>query len=134
VKAFFDTNVLLAAYLGSGLCDEVYEHCAARHQVLVSEQVLRELAAKLTGKFKRPQSDADRLLMSVQAVAAVLKDQKPAKPLCRDKDDDAILASALAAKADLLLTGDKDLLVLHPLKGLPILTPSQFWRFEAEHS
>ncbi|HTB34953.1 MAG TPA: putative toxin-antitoxin system toxin component, PIN family [bacterium] len=134
MKVFFDTNVLLAAYLGSGLCDEVYEHCVARHQVLVSQQVMREMKAKLTGKFKRPAVEAERALASIQAVALVLKDQAAKTKLCRDPDDDSILATALAAKADLLLSGDKDLLVLHSLKGLPILVPAAFWRFEAERA
>lgn len=43
-------------------------------------------------------------------------------PVCRDPDDDAILACAVAAKADLIVSGDKDLLVLQSHAGIPILT------------
>ncbi len=45
--------------------------------------------------------------------------------MCRDADDDAILATAVAARADLLVTGDKDLLVLGSYNGIPIVTPDQ---------
>jgi predicted nucleic acid-binding protein len=44
----------------------------------------------------------------------------------RDPKDDAILACAIAARARLILSGDRDLLVLHPDAGIDILTPRQF--------
>jgi putative PIN family toxin of toxin-antitoxin system len=51
----------------------------------------------------------------------------PALPqaVCRDPDDDAVLACALAAHADLIVSGDKDLLVLQSFQGIPILTAAQ---------
>lgn len=45
--------------------------------------------------------------------------------VCRDPDDDAILATALAAQADLLVTGDKELLVLGSYEGISIVTPTE---------
>lgn len=53
----------------------------------------------------------------------------PAMPLpaqCRDGDDDIFLAAAHAAKADALVTGDRDLLVLAAEFPVPILTPAEF--------
>ncbi len=47
------------------------------------------------------------------------------QPLCRDPDDDAVLACALAADADLIISGDQDLLVLKSIQGIPILTAAQ---------
>lgn len=47
------------------------------------------------------------------------------KPVCRDSDDDAVLACALAAQADLIVSGDQDLLVLQAFEGIPILTAAQ---------
>jgi uncharacterized protein len=46
-------------------------------------------------------------------------------PVCRDPDDDAVLACALAAKADWIVSGDKDLLVLQSFAGIPIVTAAQ---------
>ena len=48
-----------------------------------------------------------------------------AKPVCRDPDDDAVLALAIAAQADLIVSGDDDLLSLTHFEGIPILTPVQ---------
>ena len=45
---------------------------------------------------------------------------------CRDPKDDVILETALVGGADAIVTGDKDLLVMHPFRGIPILTPADF--------
>ena len=49
-----------------------------------------------------------------------------AKRVCRDADDDWILATAIAGKADVIVTGDKDLLVLRTYEGISIVTPRGF--------
>jgi len=46
------------------------------------------------------------------------------QPVCRDPDDDAALACALAAHADLIVSGDDDLLILSTFEGIPIVTPA----------
>lgn len=56
------------------------------------------------------------------------------RPVCRDPDDDWVLASARAGECGCLVTGDRDLLVLSEFDGIPIISPGAFWRFEAERS
>jgi putative PIN family toxin of toxin-antitoxin system len=46
--------------------------------------------------------------------------------ICRDVKDDKLLALALDGNADLVVTGDKDLLVLNPFEGIPIITPLEY--------
>jgi len=48
------------------------------------------------------------------------------EPVCRDADDDVVLGTAMAAGADVIVTGDKDLLVLGVYEGIRIETPRQF--------
>lgn len=50
------------------------------------------------------------------------------RAICRDPDDDLILATALAAKADLLVSGDDDLLTLESYEGIEIVTPAEALR------
>jgi len=50
--------------------------------------------------------------------------------LGRDSDDDNILSCALNGNADLIITGDKDLLILKEFNGIPIFSPGDFWRYE----
>jgi putative PIN family toxin of toxin-antitoxin system len=45
---------------------------------------------------------------------------------CRDPKDDKFLELAIDGRADLILSGDQDLLVLHPFRGIAILTPAQY--------
>ena len=45
---------------------------------------------------------------------------------CRDPKDDKFLALALDGSADVIIAGDEDLLVLHPWRGIPILSPREF--------
>jgi predicted nucleic acid-binding protein len=49
-----------------------------------------------------------------------------ARSLCRDPTDEKFLALAIAAHADVIVSSDRDLLILHPWRGIPILTPAQF--------
>jgi len=52
--------------------------------------------------------------------------------VCRDPDDDKLLEIVIAGSADCLVTGDQDLLVLHPFQGIPILNPVGFLDAVAE--
>lgn len=131
MRIVLDTNVLIAAYATRGQCNEVMEHCIRNHTVVSSEVLLDELAAKLTRKLRfSPETTRDlvALLRSrVSIVAPAVLDP----PACRDPDDDWVLATAVAGQCDCIITGDKDLLVLHPFGAVAIIPPGSFWRFES---
>ena len=127
MRVFFDTNVLLAAELWPGLCRQVFELVLVRHEVLVGEPVLGELAEKLREKFHVPleQIRASEALLRrqhVEPVPAILPEVE-----VRDPDDWPILGCALAAGADVLVTGDGDLLTLQGQVAVAILTPRELW-------
>jgi uncharacterized protein len=58
--------------------------------------------------------------------ATIVKPEPLTKRVCRDKDDDELLATALAGEVEIILTGDKDLPVLKTFQGIKTLTPRQF--------
>jgi putative PIN family toxin of toxin-antitoxin system len=118
-----DTNVLFAAFVAHGVCAGLYEECLLRGRIVVSLFILRELEEKLVSKARLSQSEAGDIIDAVKADAEITETRPLAARVCRDADDDWILATALAAKADALVTGDKDLLVLGQHQGVPILTP-----------
>lgn len=68
---------------------------------------------------------AAELAMQLRLVCDVISSSPLPAPVCRDPDDDAILACALAAQADLVVSGDADLLTLGQYQGIPILAASQ---------
>lgn len=93
-----------------------------------SPRLLAELAVvchrpKLRGLI--PPENRREFLDYVQASIIPVLDQALVQ-ICRDPKDDMILDLALAAGADVIVTGDKDLLALHPFRGIAILTPAQF--------
>lgn len=52
--------------------------------------------------------------------------------VCHDSDDDWILATALAGACTCIVTGDKDLLTLEVFREIDIVSPSAFWKYEAQ--
>jgi uncharacterized protein len=54
-------------------------------------------------------------------------------PTCRDRDDDVVLGSALAGVCAAIVSGDQDLLILDPFRGIRVLAPSAFWQCESTH-
>jgi putative PIN family toxin of toxin-antitoxin system len=132
MKIFFDTNVLIAAFISHGACNELIEHCMSEYAVYTSKYVLDELADKLRKKFKYPENEiaeAQKIILT----GASLTEEIPNPPsLSRDKDDNHIIAAALKINADCIISGDKDLLDLKTAHGIPVINPKGFWKFEED--
>lgn len=97
-------------------------------QLLVSESTLLELAEVLSRvKFDRYVSIEDRqqFLRLLTRVAEIIPIIHPIRA-CRDPKDDMFLEVAVNGEADLIVTGDRDLLVLSPFRAIPIITPARY--------
>ena len=129
MKVFFDTNVLIAAFATHGACNELLNHCIARHTIYSSDFVLKELKQKLLKKIKLTEQEA-ALIISFLRRNCVITNELKIPRTSRDKDDDHILAAALKAEVDCIITGDNDLLVLKTIEGILILPPADFWKLE----
>jgi putative PIN family toxin of toxin-antitoxin system len=125
LKLVLDTNVLLSAILVPGTCRELLKGRALAHDWFTSPALLAEFAEKLTGKLDLPPERTPLYLVYRRRARPVTPAPLPA-PVCRDPDDDLVLATALAAQADVIITGDKDLLILRTHAGIRIRTPRQF--------
>jgi putative PIN family toxin of toxin-antitoxin system len=129
LKFGFDTNVLLSAHLTIGMSKQVLDLCIEKHQVLLSEFIISEFLIKAEKKFRWPKEQCAFAGWNLRAHVTMVDPAPLAKPVCRDKDDDNILATALAANCDALITGDKDLLVLKKYAGFTILSPNEVLAF-----
>jgi putative PIN family toxin of toxin-antitoxin system len=125
VKVVVDTNVIIAGLVAEGVCRDIVKRRLPVCELFTSRALLDELAEKLREKFGL-QPDELSLLKIYADEATVIKPLRLPKPVCRDTDDDEVLATALAAKAEIILTGDKDLLVLKEFQKIKILSPRQF--------
>jgi putative PIN family toxin of toxin-antitoxin system len=130
VRLVFDTNVLIAAFVSRGVCHELLEHCNRSHHVVSSDFILREFEDKLRGKFKIPGHKAAATAALIRSRAQIVEPAPLPVPICRDPDDDWILATARTGECDCIVTGDKDLLVLDPFRGIRIMAPGAFWAYE----
>ena len=127
MKVFFDTNVLVSAFAARGLCADLMRVVLAEHELLTGEVNLVELRRVLRVRLKAP-------TRQIELAESLLRDQtiveKPSRVLAikvRDADDAWVLASAVAGGAELLVTGDQDLLVLAARAPVPIVTPREAW-------
>ena len=134
MRLVLDTNVLLAAFLSRGSSHDLLEHAQQHHQIVLSAFILEEFSSKLAGKFRVPGPVIDSATQLLTATAELVVPVPLAAPVCRDPDDDWILATALAGACGCLVTGDKDLLAIEEHAGCRILAPAAFWRFEADQS
>lgn len=120
-----DTNVLVSAVLFGGLPQDLVERAfRGEFELVTSEALLDELEAVLRDRFDRPAVLARALRDEVASIADVRR--PPQLPrVTRDPADDMVLAAALDGRADRIVTGDKDLLVLGTHGGIDILTVRQ---------
>ena len=95
-----------------------------RHELFSSRAWLAELEEKLREKFNVDPNGVP-FLKAYRESVAIVKPPPMTEHISRDRDDDEVLAAALSAKADAIVTGDNDLLVLKSHEGIPILTPRQ---------
>jgi len=133
MRVFLDTNVLVSGFATRGLSADVVRLLLAEHELLTGEVVLEETRRVLTEKLGLPEEKAEGIerLLRRRHVEAVPDPESPASdpPVeVRDPDDEIVLASAIAAKAEILITGDKDLLdIADQVESLRIMTPRTFW-------
>ena len=122
-----DTNVYIAAALNTEsilyrlVIDSVANHLA---NYFISPEILLELQNKLENKFKFPREYVVRWINSMEESVTVIRPTQRLKIITRDPDDNKILECALEAKADLIISADKDLLSLKEWRGIKIIHPS----------
>ena len=127
MKVFLDTNVLVSAMATRGLCADVLREILTSHQLVVSVPLFNELKRVLRQKLQFPAELIDDTIEILQqdahfATPSTLSDVK-----IRDKNDLMIVSSALNGNADLLVTGDKELLDLGKIEDMEIVSPRGFW-------
>lgn len=128
MKAVFDTNVLIAAFLTEGICAKLLIRARRRDFDLIScDGILQEFKRVLKKKFSAsPHETSEALIILSEAALEILGRTDAIRPICRDSDDDLILACARDAVAEYVVTGDEDLLVLKNYEGITIVSPREF--------
>lgn len=129
-----DTNVLISAALRpQSVPWQVFAYTLAAGRLVVCDQTLAELEDVLQrSKFDRLATRERRAsilaLIRERGVPVAVQPQHSlaSRGVCRDPDDELFLALALAAGAETIVSGDEDLLILTPWRGVAMCTPAQY--------
>jgi putative PIN family toxin of toxin-antitoxin system len=128
VRVVIDTGVLISAALKAETAPSLAVHQAARHGTLLKSSATE---AEFQDVLVRPYlarliAPAARIFLMQLMAGAESVPIDTRVVACRDAKDDKFLELAVNGAADVLVSGDKDLLVLNPFRGIPILAPAPF--------
>lgn len=126
MRVVADSNIFVSALLFGGKPAELLRAAEdGRCVLVVSEQILSEVAEVFARKFRREENWVATALERIQATAEL---SVPTMQLlaCADPDDNRILEAAVEGRADCIVSGDKHLLRMKVFRGIEILTPNEF--------
>jgi putative PIN family toxin of toxin-antitoxin system len=128
-RVVIDTNILISSlYYTPSAPAQAVDKAVTNAQLVATTETLRELIGKLhSPKFDR-YVRRERREALVERVASLVEiiDVIQRIRASRDPKDDKFLEAAVNGRADVIVTGDKDLLDLNPFRGIAILTPADY--------
>ncbi len=128
----FDTNLVISALLlKHSIARQAFDKAIQVGKFLISRATVEELNDVLRRKgFERYVTDEERMeFLGAFVRDGVLVEIVESVKACRDSKDDKFLELAVNGKATCIVSGDEDLLVLHPFRGIAIMTPQQFLEY-----
>jgi putative PIN family toxin of toxin-antitoxin system len=128
MRVVVDTNIFVSAALKQGSLPNLALYRASQRCVLLKSEVTEAqffevIARPYLAPLIRPET-RDWLTQLMRSAELVSITERIVA--CRDPTDDKFLELAVNGRADLILTGDRDLLVLNPFRGIPIVAPATF--------
>ncbi|MDZ4693511.1 MAG: putative toxin-antitoxin system toxin component, PIN family [Deltaproteobacteria bacterium] len=127
MKVLLDTNVLASAFSSRGLCADVLRIVLADHELLIADVVLVELDRVLRLKFRVPTQTCAEVASFLRQHTVVPRPSSHLRLGLRDPSDEWVVASANAARANIIVTGDRDLLEAAVKLPVPAIGPRAFW-------
>jgi uncharacterized protein len=131
MRSVVDTNGFVSAVVSSvSVPRKAVDKALDQSVLLLSQATLDELTEVLfRSKLDRYVSQKERrvFLSQLESVAEFVPSIRIVRE-CRDPKDDKFLEVGLNGRADLIITGDKDLLGMNPWRGIEILSPRDYWQ------
>ena len=128
MRAVLDTNVVMSAFFFGVTPLKIVRSAFSRKIELVASKAVlseyREVAERLHEQF--PSVNYRRPLSILESKLTIVRPAALGEAVCRDPDDDDIIACALGGKAKVICSGDGDLLALNGFRGLEVMKPSVF--------
>jgi putative PIN family toxin of toxin-antitoxin system len=127
LRVFLDTNVLVSAFATRGVCADVLRVVLAEHTLVTGQVILRELGRVLRTRIGLPPGAVREINEFLREYEVAPKPSARAAVPQRDPDDQWVVASAVESRADVLVTGDRDLLDIAADAPIKIVDPRGFW-------
>jgi putative PIN family toxin of toxin-antitoxin system len=129
MRIVIDSNVLFSAFISRGICAEIAESVLMRHDLILCEEILAELEKNLFKKAGVPSSLIEEYIKLLRMYSVVHMPSDVEAGVCRDKKDLMVLGAAEAGNADIIITGDNDVLVIKSYKNIKILSPRDSMKY-----
>jgi predicted nucleic acid-binding protein len=128
VRVFLDTNVLASAFGTRGLCADVLRLVLGEHELVTGEVVIEELRRALSRKFGMPADTVKEYERFLRGYHVERKPRQLPDLELSEQGDLLVVASAVSARAEFVITGDHEMLALKKKpEGLRIVSPREFW-------
>ena len=129
MKILVDTNVLLSSVIDNSQCYELLLQARSKHDIYYTAFILAEFRYVLLNKFKLNISEISDIIKVIEEHYTKGESAKELIRVSRDKNDDHVLADALKNNIEVIITGDKDLLILKSYHSIKILSPVDFTKY-----
>lgn len=127
MRILFDTNVLVSAFMAGSSCYDVIEHSIDEHEIYYTAFVIDEFKRVFRNDFGYPEAVINELVRFITKFFIKGKTASTVENVCRDSNDNQVLADTVVNDIEIIITGDKDLLDLKTYKGIKIITPREYW-------
>lgn len=131
MKILFDTNVLISAFIAfkkGSSCYDIIDHAIEEHNLYYTTFIIGEFKQVLQKDFNYPETIINEFVVFITKFFIKGETANRIEPVCRDPKDDQVLADAANNEIDVIITGDKDLLVLKNYKEIKIIAPKGYWK------
>ena len=127
MRAVADTNVYISALNFGGTAEEVLALARSRAlELFTSPSILTEVEGVLIRKFHWSARRAHEATGLIREFVRVVHPETPVRVVVEDESDNRILECALAAEAEVIISGDSHLRGLQVFQGIPIMGPREF--------
>lgn len=126
-RVVIDSNVWISALVFGGQPRKVFERIIQQGQLIIcSEAIVTEIRRVLSRKFPDFVHDFELLLIALERVIITIPLGSITIAVCRDVDDNKILETAVLGDAEVIISGDNDLLILEHYQSIAIVTPNRW--------
>lgn len=131
MKILFDTNVLISVFLAfkrGNVCYDIIDHAVEEHELYYTSFIITEFKRVFKKDFHYPESIINKFTTFITKFFSKGKASQVLEDVCRDSNDNQILADALVNEIEIIITGDKDLLEIKNYKDIKIISPKEYWK------